>query len=92
MLNWESGKTDPPVTSMPAIIAFLGYDRGPAAATLAERMRHYLRVERPVDQGGGGARRGRRGSWGQWERTGVVPWERHRALIDEFLADGAFSD
>ena len=44
VLNWEKGKTEPPIAAMPAIIAFLGDDPGPFAATLAERMRHYRRL------------------------------------------------
>jgi transcriptional regulator with XRE-family HTH domain len=75
---------------MPAIIAFLGYDPIPASTALAERIREYRRrhglsINEAAHRAGV-----HEDSWGHWERTGAIPWERYRALLDEFLAsDGA---
>jgi hypothetical protein len=71
---------------MPAIIRFLGYDPTPEPRTLADRMRSYRKrlglsiteaaLRAGVDES----------SWGSWERIGLIPWERYRTLVDEFLA------
>ena len=86
VLNWEKGATEPPSAFWPAITAFLGYNPAPPPQTLTERMRAYryrhglsikeaaLRAEVHED------------SWGRWERTGVVSWERYRRALDEFLS------
>lgn len=44
LLHWEKG-TVPPIASIPAILAFLGYDPEPAPTTLSERMRHFRRTQ-----------------------------------------------
>ena len=41
VFNWEHAATVPPVTSMPPIFAFLGYEPFELATTLRERMRTY---------------------------------------------------
>jgi len=85
VLNWEKGRTTPPVTLMPAILRFLGYDPFPEPVTVSERMLAKRRAmgwtikeaaERlGVDES----------TWGQWERTGCIRWERYRMLLETFL-------
>ena len=85
-MNWEKGKTDPPIACMPAIIAFLGYDPGPVPETLAERMRHYRRVSGLSIKEASKRLGVDPGTWSEWESGRVVPWPRFRAglaaLID----------
>ena len=38
VLNWEKGRTEPPIESMPAIIRFLGYDPFPKPMNIPERL------------------------------------------------------
>jgi monooxygenase len=84
--RWEKNRTTPPIEFMPAIMAFLGYDPSPEPATLADRMRTYRRrfglsINEAAHRAGVHA-----GSWGHWERTGLISWKRCRTLLDEFLA------
>ncbi len=37
--NWEMGRAEPQLRFIPCILAFLGYDPRPAAATFGERLR-----------------------------------------------------
>jgi transcriptional regulator with XRE-family HTH domain len=85
--HWEKNLMAPQIGFMPAIIRFLGYDPSPAPETLGERMRAYrdrhgLSVKAAAAKAGVHA-----DSWGDWERTGEIPWERYRKLIAAFLAD-----
>jgi transcriptional regulator with XRE-family HTH domain len=83
--NWETGKTVPPIAHMPAVIRFLGYDPGPAPTTLTERMRAY-RIRLGLSIAEAALRLGvDEGSWGCWERTGEIPWERYRMLVEKLL-------
>ena len=87
VLNWEKGKTEPPVERIPAIIGFLGYAPFPKPQVLGERMLAKRRVmgwtikeaarQLGVDES----------TWWEWERTGHIPWKRHRALMEAFLRE-----
>ncbi|MBT2299447.1 XRE family transcriptional regulator [Variovorax paradoxus] len=90
--NWEQNRTEPAVDFMPAIIRFLGYDPTPAPATLDEQMRAY-RHRRGLSIKAAALRAGvHEDSWGEWERTGLIPRKRYRALLDEFLAGESEDD
>ncbi len=85
--NWEKAKTEPPVTLIPAIIQFLGYDPFPAPATLGEHLRHYrkrhgLSIKAAAERLGVDE-----GSWSLWEKTGRVTQRRHRARLAELLRE-----
>jgi transcriptional regulator with XRE-family HTH domain len=87
--NWERNRTAPPVSLMPAIFRFIGFDPSPEPATLADRMRSYrqrfgLSIKEAallasVDES----------SWGRWERTGLIPWKRYRTLLDARRVPGS---
>ncbi len=84
--NWETGKTRPPIACMPEVIRFLGYDPAPAPTTLTERMRAY-RSRLGLSIADAASRLGvDEGSWGWWERTGEIRWERYRMLVEKLLA------
>lgn len=85
VLNWEKSRTEPPVTSFPSILQFLGYDPYPEAKTLGERLFAKRRMmgwtikdaaqQIGVDEG----------TWGQWERSGHISWQRYTTLLEDFL-------
>lgn len=87
VLNWEKDHTEPPIESMPAIIRFLGYVPFPEPKSIPERLLAKRRVmgwsikeaarQLGVDQG----------TWGDWERTGSVPWPRYLKLVETFLEE-----
>jgi transcriptional regulator with XRE-family HTH domain len=61
---------------MPAIIHFLGYDPTPEPTTLPERMRDYRRKNGLTIKEAAHRMGVDESSWGQWERTGLIPWKR----------------
>jgi transcriptional regulator with XRE-family HTH domain len=83
-LNWETGTTEPLIESIPAIIAFFGYDPFPKPTSPSEQLAAVRRamgwtVKEAARQLGVDS-----GTWGRWEKTGI-PWKRHRAIVDAFL-------
>lgn len=85
VLNWEKGKTEPPVASIPVILRFLEYDPFPAPKTLAEELAlKRSRLGWPqsriaemlgIDEA----------TWAGWEAGRQVPKGRHAELIRGFL-------
>jgi len=86
ILNWEKNRTEPPVTSFPAILLFLGYDPYPESKDIPERLRakrramgwsikeaaQYLGVDE--------------GTWGDWERGKTIYYGKHREVVGRLLA------
>jgi transcriptional regulator with XRE-family HTH domain len=84
LLNWEKGKTQPAVDSIPAIIAFLGYDPFPPPTSLSEQLAALRRksgwtIKQVARQLGVDE-----STLGRWEKTGI-PWDRHRVIVAAFL-------
>jgi len=85
VLNWEKGRTEPPVAAMPAIVKFLDYNPFPPPKTLAER----LFVKR--QEMGWSIKEAAKfvgvapGTWANWERGRVVLYRRHHVLVAELL-------
>jgi transcriptional regulator with XRE-family HTH domain len=89
ILNWERGKTLPPIGFVPRIIRFLGYDPCPTPMTLAERLvakRRQLGLSRKriaarldVDEG----------TLKRWERGIARPTGKRIEPVKEFLASDA---
>ncbi|WP_374683234.1 helix-turn-helix domain-containing protein [Accumulibacter sp.] len=85
VLNWEKGKTEPPVVSIPAILRFLGYDPFPVPKTLAEELalqrsrlgwsQSHMAQMLGIDEG----------TWVGWETGRQVPKGKHAELIWRFL-------
>ena len=85
VLNWEKGKTKPPIESMPAILAFLGHDPVPEPKTLAERLLAKRRamgwsIKSAARQLGVDP-----GTWRDWEHGGVILHCSHRNLVARLL-------
>lgn len=86
VLNWEKGRTHPPISAYPAIARFLGYELGPVDETLGQRMlaarkRHGWTISAAAAQLGVDP-----GTWNRWERSGRVAWKRHYDALERFLA------
>lgn len=87
VLNWEKGRTEPPVQVVRAIRRFLGYDPYPAPQTLSERLLALRRgmgwsIREAAEHLGVDE-----GTWRAWERGCVVPWPRFRGRIEALLED-----
>lgn len=86
ILNWETGRTTPPIRHLPLIIEFLGYDPWPLPKSLAEQLqakRRQLGLSRKraarclgVDEG----------TLVRWEERICKPKGQHLAWITDFLA------
>src|SRR5579859_780503 len=82
VLNWERGKTVPPVGAIPGIIGFLGYNPFPQPTNLSERLLAIRRamgwtIKEAAARLGVGE-----GTLGEWERTGRIPWKRYPGEVD----------
>ena len=85
VLNWEKDHTAPPIESMPAIIRFLGYDPFPEPKNIPERLLAKRRamgwsIKEAARQLGV-----HEGTWGDWERGGVILYRNHRLLVAQYL-------
>ena len=84
VLNWEKGKTEPPVEAIRKIIGFLGHDPFPKPKSLSERLLAVRRVEGWTIREAARRLGVDEATWGQWEKTGI-PWKRHQARVGAFL-------
>ena len=85
VLNWEKGHTKPPVSAMPAIFQFLGYDPYPEPRTLPERLLAKRREMGWSIRQAANHLKVDSGTWANWERGQTVFYRRHRALIAKML-------
>lgn len=85
VLNWEKGKTEVPIGSIPAVLQFLGYDPFPEPETVSQ---HLLSKRRAM---GWTIREAAQvvgvdpGTWGRWERGQPVLYRKHQDLVTQFL-------
>ena len=85
VFNWEKGRTNPPIESLPALIRFLGYDPFPEPTNLPERL---LAKRRGMGWSIGKAARQLGvdpGAWRDWEQGGVILYRSHRNLVARLL-------
>ena len=85
MLNWEKGKTEPPVEAMPGIIGFLGYDPFPKPKSLSERLLAVRRFKGWTIKEAARRLGVDEATWGAWERKETVLFRKHRELIGRLL-------
>lgn len=85
ILNWEKGRTEPPIADVPVIIEFLGYYPFPPPTTLPQ---HLLAKRREM---GWTIKEAARAvgvdptTWGNWEYGQVILYRQHRALVARML-------
>lgn len=85
VLNWEKGRTEPPISAIPGILKFLGYDPYPKPKNLPEKLLAKRRV-----MGWSIKEAARRigadeATWSAWERGTSVPKGRNAELINTYL-------
>jgi transcriptional regulator with XRE-family HTH domain len=85
VLNWETGKTEPPIRSIPAIVWFLGYDPFPEPKTVGERLLQKRRewgwsVRQAADCLGVDPT-----TWRDWEAGELILFREHRAKVAHLL-------
>ncbi len=85
ILNWEKGRTEPPIASIPAIMRFLGYDPFPQPETLPQRL-----IAKRREMGWSIKEAAKAISvdpctWGNWERGHTILYRKHRVLVAQFL-------
>jgi transcriptional regulator with XRE-family HTH domain len=85
VLNWEKGRTEPPVKVMPAIFRFLGYDPFPIPQTLSERLLAKRRVMGLSISDAAELAGIDPGTWGRWERGGTILYRQHCVRIAKIL-------
>ena len=86
LINWEKNRTQPAVSSYPAVVAFLGYVPAPAPETIAQRIRarrrglglsiNQVAEAHDVDPT----------AWGNWENGGTILRRDHRRLVAAFIS------
>jgi transcriptional regulator with XRE-family HTH domain len=87
VLNWEKGKTEPPIKAIPAILAFLGYNPFPAPANLSERMLAVRRIKGWTMKEAAQALGVDPCTWQSWEFTGSIKWRRYRIMIETLFVE-----
>jgi transcriptional regulator with XRE-family HTH domain len=85
IINWERGHTEPPISALPAILGFLGYDPFPESKTiqdhmLAKRRKNGWSVKEAAEIVGVDP-----GTWRNWERGQLILYRKHRALMARLL-------
>lgn len=85
ILNWEKGRTEPPMASIPIIIQFLGYNPFPKPKTtpqrlLAKRREMGWSIKEAARAGGVDPT-----TWGNWECGQMILYRQHRALVARML-------
>ncbi|MHB8494516.1 MAG: helix-turn-helix transcriptional regulator [Casimicrobiaceae bacterium] len=85
VLNWETGRFEPPIRSLPAVFGFLGYDPYPPPTTLGERLLHVRR-----QHGWSTSEAARhlgvdRTTWQNWERGELILFHKHRIGVATLL-------
>jgi transcriptional regulator with XRE-family HTH domain len=85
LLHWETGKKLPLPRMLGQLTSFLGYDPFPAPATIPERLfnerqKRGWSIRAAARQVGVDP-----GTWGDWERGGLIFYLSHRTKLAQFL-------
>jgi len=86
ILNWEKGKTTPPIPYLPAIHSFLGYDPYPPSTTIiGERLLARRRQEGWTQRHCAEFLGVDPTTLGDWEKGDTILYHKHRKIVAEFL-------
>ena len=91
VLHWEKGYTEPAVTFLPAVLAFLGYDPYPQGQTLPERLAAKRRAMGWSIEKAANAADVDPGTWRDWERGRAVLLRGDRKRLATLL-DMSYED
>ena len=86
VFNWENGKTNPAIESIPGIIGFLGYGPFPEPGSLSDQLIAVRRANGWTIKQAAAQLGVDEGTWARWEKTGI-PWKRHQAVVKAFLEE-----
>jgi DNA-binding XRE family transcriptional regulator len=85
ILNWEKGRTKPPIASIPTIVKFVGYDPFPQPETLPQRLLAKRREMGWSIKEAAKAVGVDPSTWGNWERGKTILYRQHRARVARLL-------
>lgn len=85
IMNWEKGRTEPPIASIPAIVRFLGYDPFPQPKTLSQHLLAKRRAMGWSIEEAANAVGVDPSTWGNWERGKLILYRQHRTLVARLL-------
>ena len=85
ILNWETGRFNPPIRAMPAILAFLGYNPCPLPTTIGERLLHMRRKHGWSTSKAASHLGVDRTTWQDWERGELILFRKHRTKVAKLL-------
>jgi DNA-binding XRE family transcriptional regulator len=85
VMNWETGRFEPPMRWLPAILRFLNYGPFPAPKTVAQRLLHERR-----QRGWSTSEAARqvgidRTTWQDWEHGELILFREHRRKVAGLL-------
>jgi transcriptional regulator with XRE-family HTH domain len=85
VLNWETGRTVPPIRWLPAILRFLGYGPFPPPTTVGERLLHVRRQHGWSTSEAARQLGVDRTTWQDWERGELILFRKHRIKVAKLL-------
>jgi transcriptional regulator with XRE-family HTH domain len=86
LLNWEKGKTIPPIPYLPVIHRFLGYDPyPPSTTTIGERLLARRRQEGWTQRHCADFLGVDPTTLGDWEKGDTILYRKHRRIVAQFL-------
>jgi transcriptional regulator with XRE-family HTH domain len=85
VLNWEKGKTEISIKSMPNLFSFLGYDPFFRPRSIPERMIAKRRAMGWSIKEAARCLGVDEGTWGAWERGKTILFKKYRTQITSFL-------
>jgi transcriptional regulator with XRE-family HTH domain len=85
VINWEYGRTEPPMAAIPAVIRFLGYDPFPSPTTFTEHLLAKRRAMGWTIKQAATALGVDPGTWRDWEAGKLVLYRKHRSALATLL-------
>ena len=85
IINWETGRHEPPMRSMSAILKFLGNDSFPLPTTLGELLLQVRRARGWSIMAAASQIGVAPTTWYDWERGELILFRKHRSVVAQFL-------
>jgi transcriptional regulator with XRE-family HTH domain len=84
-MNWETGRFEPPIRWLPAILRFLGYDPFPPPITVGDRLLHARRQHGWSTSEAARQLGVDRTTWQDWEHGELILFREHRLKVAALL-------